>query len=339
MRNALLILIYLLATAAGVSAHETRPAYLEITEKTNGQLSILWKTPVLGDPPVFLHPLLGDVPLEQLPGDCEDISGASSGSLSAAVICEWQVKSMSTPLVGREVAIEGLAGTSTDALLRVNFADRTSVTRILKPTDHSWTIARGNSPSSSISATGFFRMGVEHILYGIDHLLFVLLLLLIVENPWLLLKTVTAFTVAHTITLGMAVLGYVRIPTAPVEATIALSILFLASELAHHQMGADGLTYRAPWLVAGSFGLLHGFGFAGTLAGIGLPHADIPRALFFFNVGVEAGQLGFILVMLAAIAVIRRVRIVWPAWSLQVPAYAIGSVASLWFLQRCTLLF
>jgi len=339
MRSALFSLAFLFVAVAGVAAHETRPAYIEITEKTGGQLSVLWKSPTLGDPPVVLHPVLDEMALEDFPGNCEEISGASSESLSGAVICQWEIKSTHAFLVGQRVAIDGLAGTSTDALVRVNFADGTSVTRVLKPADPSWTIAHGDSGASSISAVGFFRMGVEHILFGIDHLLFVLLLLLIVEKRWLLVKTVTAFTVAHTITLGMAVLGYVRIPAAPVEATIALSILFLASELAHHQMGTDGLTYRAPWIVAGSFGLLHGFGFAGTLASIGLPHSDIPRALFFFNVGVEAGQLGFILVMLGVIQVIRHLRIACPAWSVRIPAYAIGSVASLWFLQRCVPLF
>jgi hydrogenase/urease accessory protein HupE len=339
LRTAILVLVFLFACAAGVSAHETRPAYLEITETSGGRLSILWKSPTLGDPPVYLHPMLDDVALENLLGKCEQISGESSGSLSAATVCQGEIKPGSASLVGRRVAIDGLAGTSTDALVRLNFADGTSVTRVLKPADPSWTIAHDPGRGSSISAPGFFRMGVEHILFGIDHLLFVLLLLLIVENRWLLLKAVAAFTLAHTITLGTAVLGYVRIPVAPVEATIALSILFLASELAHHHMGADGLTYRAPWIVAGSFGLLHGFGFAGTLAGIGIPHPDIPRALFFFNLGVEAGQLAFILVMLSLIRAIRHFRISWPPWSVQIPAYAIGSIASLWFLQRCVPLF
>ena len=334
-----LILWLLFVAVAGVSAHETRPAYLEITERAQGQLSVVWKSPTLGDPPIFLHPVLVGVALEDLPGNCEEISGGASGSASGAVVCQWEIQSASTSVAGQRVAIDGLAGTSTDALVRVNFVDGTSVTRVLKPGGPSWTIERGDSSGSSISRAGFFRMGVEHILYGIDHLLFVLLLLLIVEKRWTLVKTVTAFTVAHTITLGLAVLGFVRVAAAPVEATIALSILFLASELAHHQAGRDGLTYRAPWIVAGSFGLLHGFGFAGTLASIGLPHADIPRALFFFNLGVEAGQLAFILVVLGVIRIIRGFRIAWPAWSAQIPAYAIGSVASLWFLQRCVPIF
>ncbi len=332
-----LVLLLLLATGR-VYAHETRPAYLEITEQTDGHLSVLWKSPTLGDPPVYLHPILGDVALEELPGQCDEISGAATGSAAGAVICEWTLKSPA-PLAGQDIAIDGLDGSSTDVLVRVSFADGASATRVLKPSDPSWKIERGAGTSSAISAAGFVRMGVEHILYGVDHLLFVLLLLLIVSNRWMLLKTVTAFTLAHTITLGAAVLGFVRIAVAPVEATIALSILFLASELAHHARGEDGLTYRAPWIVAGSFGLLHGFGFAGTLANIGLPHAAIPKALFFFNVGVESGQLGFIAVMLAVLAVIGALRISWPPWSAQLPAYAIGSVAALWFIQRCVPIF
>ena len=339
-----------MAAPPTVHAHETRPAYIEVTEQpparqpqTQSQQppqspsqiwSVLWKSPTLGDPPIYLHPVLGDTPLENLPGNCTEVSGGVS---SGATLCRWEIQAGAASLAGQRIAIDGLAGTSTDALVRVNFADGTSVTRLLRPEAPSWTIV--HSGQNSVSAAGFFRMGVEHILYGIDHLLFVLLLLLIVEKGWVLVKTVTAFTVAHTITLGLAVLGLVRVTPAPVEAVIALSIPFLAVELAHHIKGQDGLTYRAPWIVAFSFGLLHGFGFAGTLASVGLPQAAIPKALFFFNVGVEAGQLAFIAVCLSFLYALRRLEIRWPAWSRQVPAYAIGSLAALWFLQRCAAIF
>jgi len=334
---ALFALAAFLVSAPAVEAHETRPAYIEVTEQAGvasaRQWSVLWKSPVLGDPPIFLHPVLGDTALENLPGDCTEISGAGA----EAMVCQWEIPAGGASLAGQRVAIDGLAGTATDVLVRVNFADGTSVTRVLRPENPSWTIE--HSGQNSLSSAGFFRMGVEHILYGIDHLLFVLLLLLVVKRLWVLVETVTAFTVAHTITLGLAVLGFVRVTPAPVEAVIALSILFLAVELAHHNMGKDGLTYRAPWIVAFSFGLLHGFGFAGTLASVGLPQAAIPRALFFFNAGVEAGQLGFIVACLSFLYAMRKLAIRWPKWSRQIPAYAIGSVAALWFLQRAALIF
>jgi hypothetical protein len=331
-RRIVMLAMLVFAISTRLAAHETRPAYFEATEKTSDAVSISWKSPTLGDPPIELHPVLGEVVLENLPGECTQDNSPTGQS----TLCRWELpqEPATSGLAGRRIAIDGLEASVTDALVRVNFADGSSVTRLLRPAELSWIIARGPR-GSAVSAIGFFRMGVEHILYGIDHLLFVLLLLLIVEKRWALVKTVTAFTAAHTITLGMAVLGYVRVAAAPVEATIALSILFLASELAHHLQGKDGLTYRNPWIVAFSFGLLHGFGFAGTLANTGLPHADIPRALLFFNLGVEAGQLGFILAVLAAIRVVGTLKIPWPEWSEQVPAYAIGSVAAMWFLERC----
>jgi hydrogenase/urease accessory protein HupE len=183
------------------------------------------------------------------------------------------------------------------------------------------------------------RLGVGHILTGLDHLLFVAGLLLIVAGFTRLLKAITAFTVAHSVTLGLAALGVVDVPPTPVEAVIALSIVFLAVELAQHHRGADRLTYRKPWLVASAFGLLHGFGFAGTLTRIGIPAGDIPLALLSFNLGVEAGQLCFIAAVLALVYSLRTLEIAPPRWTRPIPAYALGSFASFWFLERCALLF
>ena len=189
-------------------------------------------------------------------------------------------------------------------------------------------------PSKSKIAGSYFVLGVEHILGGFDHLLFVLGLLLIVRNTMLLVKTITAFTLAHSITLAMATLGFVHVEQTPVEAVIALSILFLATELSKQNRGESGLTSRAPWLVALCFGLLHGFGFAGALTEIGLPQADIPIALLFFNVGVEVGQLMFVAAVLVVQFFIQKIKVAWPAWVEQVPAYGIGSLAAFWFIQR-----
>jgi hypothetical protein len=180
----------------------------------------------------------------------------------------------------------------------------------------------------------YLKLGIEHILLGLDHLLFVLALLLITRGTWLLIKTVTAFTVAHSITLALATLGYVHVPSAPVEALIALSIVFVAVEIVRLWQGREGLTERAPWVVAFTFGLLHGLGFAGALSEVGLPAGHIPVALLFFNLGVEIGQLLFIAVILCLFTLIRRVRISWPRWADLAVPYAIGSIAMFWVIER-----
>jgi hydrogenase/urease accessory protein HupE len=191
------------------------------------------------------------------------------------------------------------------------------------------------SASLAATASRFATLGIEHILLGIDHLLFVLGLVLIVQSAKLLVQTITAFTIAHSITLAVATLGFVHVPGAPVEAVIALSILFLASELTRQRRGESGLTARYPWLVAFSFGLLHGFGFAGALAEVGLPERDITLALLVFNLGVEAGQLLFVAGVLALLWLGRRVIVSPPPrWLQDAPAYAIGSLAAFWLIQR-----
>ncbi len=177
-------------------------------------------------------------------------------------------------------------------------------------------------------------LGIEHILIGIDHLLFVLALLFVVQGGWRLVQTITAFTVAHSITLGLATLGYVKLPSAPVEAAIALSIVFLCAEILRARDGQKGLTFRAPWVVAFAFGLLHGLGFAGALSEIGLPPPEIPLALLFFNIGVELGQLAFVAAVLALWWLWQRSRLGWPGWLHPLPAYAIGTLATYWFLER-----
>jgi hydrogenase/urease accessory protein HupE len=180
----------------------------------------------------------------------------------------------------------------------------------------------------------YFLLGVEHILSGIDHLMFVLALLLLVKGVRRVVVTVTAFTLAHSLTLAGATLGFVHMPGPPVEAAIALSIVFVASEIIHSRQGKPGLTESYPWVVAFTFGLLHGFGFAGALAEVGLPDNAIPLALLFFNLGVEAGQLLFIAGVLAVAIAWRRLRAPWPEWARWMPAYGIGSVAAFWTIER-----
>ncbi len=219
-------------------------------------------------------------------------------------------------------------------LVRVQTRDGARSTTLVHPSRPWLEIvpARG----SFAVAGAYLVHGIEHILLGYDHLLFVLALILIVRNLRVLIATVTAFTVAHSITLALATLGVVHVPGPPVEAAIALSILLLACEIARTSVGQPSITARWPWLVAFSFGLLHGFGFASALSEIGLPRGDIPLALFMFNLGVEIGQLVFIAAVLALLAVVRRIPI--PDSVTQrarpVATYAIGTLAAFWFVER-----
>jgi hydrogenase/urease accessory protein HupE len=235
-------------------------------------------------------------------------------------------------LAGEQIHFPGLNQTLSDVLVRIVLAEGDTFTKLVKAS-HPWVLVAG-PPSAWAVAWQYLELGVAHILLGFDHLLFVLALLLIVRGWRRLLATVTAFTVAHSITLAAATLGFVRVPGPPVEATIALSIVFLASELVKINHGQQSLTARAPWLVAFAFGLLHGFGFAGALADVGLPRAEIPLALLTFNVGVELGQIAFVSVALAAVWALGRVRKDWPSWAAQVPAYGIGTIAAFWLVER-----
>ena len=320
----LIPLAALLLWSAPAPAHESRPAYLEIAETGPGQYEVVWKRPQRGDLTLALH--------VAWPESCKDVVPGALQTVPGALIERRVLDCGETGLVGRGITIEGLAGTSTDALVRIQFRDGRVQTNLLKPASPSLTVA--SRPQAGQIAAGYFVMGVEHILLGIDHLLFVLGLVLIIQSVGLLVRTITAFTVAHSITLALATLGVVHVPQAPVEAVIALSILFLASELERQRRGEVGSTASRPWLVAFSFGLLHGFGFAGALAEVGLPDADIPLALLMFNLGIEAGQLLFVAGVLALLWLGRRVVVSAPRWLQDAPAYAIGSLAAFWLIER-----
>jgi hydrogenase/urease accessory protein HupE len=235
-------------------------------------------------------------------------------------------------LAGKQIDFPGLEQTLSDVLVRIEQLDGGTFTSLVKAS-RPWVVVEG-PPSAWAVAWQYLELGVAHILLGFDHLLFVLALLLIVRGWRRLLATVTAFTVAHSITLAAATLGFVRVAGPPVEATIALSIVFLASELIKVNRGLPSLTAQAPWLVAFAFGLLHGFGFAGALADVGLPRVEIPLALFTFNVGVELGQIVFVFAALAAVWLLGRIRKDWPGWAAQAPAYGIGTLAAFWLVER-----
>lgn len=304
-------------------AHEVRPAYLELREEKASEFGVLWKTPMRGEMRLALLP--------EFSGRTENLPPVATRQTDGAAVQTWRVKAIE-PLRGQSVRILGLEATMTDALVRIEFADGSSWVKRLTAQEPAAVIPPRQSGGSV--AAEYLKLGVEHILLGIDHLLFVLALLMITRGTWRLVKTVTAFTVAHSITLALATLGFVHVPQAPVEAVIALSIVFVAVEIVHARRGVEGITARAPWIVAFTFGLLHGFGFAGALSEIGLPQGHIPLALLFFNVGVEAGQLLFIAAVLAFVALARRVRVPLPRWAELVPPYAIGSVAMFWVIQR-----
>ena len=305
------------------AAHEVRPSYLELQEDRAGEFEVLFKTPMRGDLRLSLSATFS--------GRTDALIPATTRTTGDAAVQTWRFKARD-PLRGQIVAIAGLENTMTDALVRVSFLDGTSWVRRLTPQEPSAAIPL---LQNGWSVAGLYlKLGVEHILLGVDHLLFVLALLIITRRTWLLIKTVTAFTIAHSLTLALATLGYVHVPPAPVEALIALSIAFVAVEIVRQWHGQDGLTARAPWVVAFTFGLLHGLGFAGALSEIGLPEGQIPLALFFFNVGVEIGQLLFIAAVLGMFAVVRRMRPSWPRWARLAAPYAIGSIAMFWVIER-----
>jgi len=316
-----ILLFLLLAVSSAGVAHEVRPAYLRIQQTADQAYDILWRVPARGEMRLALY--------VRLPENCTTRGEARSWQQNAAFMERW-IADCDGGLVGKKILIEGLSATITDVLSRYERLDGTTQITRLTPADDSFVVT--DKESWQEVASTYSLLGVEHILLGIDHLLFVLALLMIVAGWRKLVATVTAFTLAHSITLAAATLGWVDVPQAPVEAVIALSILFVAAEIVHWRQGKPGITRHKPWLVAFTFGLLHGFGFAGALVEIGLPEHAIPLALLFFNVGVEAGQLLFIAAVLLAWSVLRKVS--WPVWAWRVPVYGIGTMATFWTIER-----
>ncbi len=323
--SALLLGVGMLAHLAVARAHESRPAYLEITETAPGRYDVLWRTPVRSGMPLPV--------VLKLPDEARNITEPTAREFSDSIM-ERRLVEVAGGLAGKRIEFPGLQASITDVLARVQLRDGAYSTTLVHPSQPWIEIAASQGPLA-VFAT-YVTHGVGHILLGYDHLLFVLALMLIVRSTRVLVWTITAFTLAHSITLALATLGVVHVPGPPVEATIALSILLLAAEIFHVRRGRPSLTARWPWVVAFSFGLLHGFGFAGALTAIGLPRNDVPLALFAFNVGVELGQLVFIAVMLWLLALARRVALPRPLvqHALPVASYAIGTLAAFWFVER-----
>ncbi len=317
----LLLTQLLLTLAAPLQAHELRPAYLGIQQTGEQRFELLWRVPEPDGPPLAI-----DV---RLPENCE----------TAGEILRWQESEMRVErwaavcaggLFGQRIEVGGLSAAAVEALARFERLDGTTQVERLSP-DKTGFVASQTESGWQVALT-YGVLGVEHILLGIDHLLFVLALVLLVSGTRTLLWTITAFTLAHSLTLAAATLGWVAVPQQPVEAVIALSILLVTLEIVHWRQGKPGITRRRPWLVAFTFGLLHGFGFAGALTEIGLPEQAIPLALLFFNLGVELGQVVFILAVLLSWSILKKAH--WPHWAWRLPVYAIGSMAAFWTIDR-----
>jgi len=322
----LIIFIYILSTGFSY-ADEIRPGYLQIKENANNLYSVLWKVPVRGNKKIKLYPLFHD--------SCIDKTQATTQLVNASYIQRWMI-ACDNGLKNKTVSIVGLPIANTDVLLHLELIGGISHTAQLTPSNPDYVIP---SEASFIEIIKTYTwLGIEHILLGFDHLLFVFALLLIVKSTRRLLITITAFTIAHSITLAGATLGLMSVPQQPVEAVIALSILFLSVEIVRAKQGKKGYAARMPWLVAFVFGLLHGFGFAGALDEIGLPQQAIPTALTFFNIGVELGQLIF---------VVGVVFITWLLHQLKqqklinkaetVVVYIIGGLSSFWLIERISM--
>ena len=320
------LLLGLFASVPSTWAHESRLAYLEINETAPGRYSVLWRTPVMSGMrlPVAL----------KFPDDVRNVTEPTVQELTDSLLERRVIDAGASGLAGKQIEFVGLQATITDVLVRVQILDGTYSTMLVRPSKPWAEIAASRGP---LAVAGAFLMhGIEHILFGYDHLLFVFALILIVRSRRVLLMTITAFTIAHSITLALATLGAVYVPRPPVEAAIALSILLLACEIVRLEHGQVGLTARWPWAVAFSFGLLHGFGFASALADIGLPRSDVPLALFSFNVGVELGQLAFIGVVFSVLTLAKRIRAasVIGHGALRAATYVIGILAAYWFFER-----
>ncbi len=317
--------LFVLAMFSGVAtAHEVRPAYLELTQTDAERFDVLWKVPAMGDN-LRLGLYL------RFPESCE-IESEPRGLFADNAYVERSSIHAPGGLVDQTIHIDGLRTTLTDVLVRIERLDGSTQVARMMPESPSLVVEA--SPSAWQLAWTYFVLGVEHILLGIDHLLFVLALLLLVDGWKRLVGTITAFTVAHSITLALATLGFVNVPGPPVEACIALSIVFVAVEIIRTRKGRPGLTEQAPWLIAFTFGLLHGLGFAGALNEVGLPTHAIPLALLFFNVGVEAGQLVFVAAVLLLIGTLSWLPTRLPSQLQRLAPYAIGSIAMFWVIER-----
>jgi hydrogenase/urease accessory protein HupE len=323
----LLAAVFVGAVAQHAGAHELRPGFLELRETGPGTYDFLWKKPAGGEIEIYIAPII--------PKECRLATSGQQQLTPGALVVRGTLR-CEGGIQGKMLAIDGLDSTVTDVIIRVHHADGRLESHLLKPVNPSVTL--GAQTTGWQRSRAYLRLGIEHILLGVDHLLFVLGLLLIVNDRWTLVKTITSFTIAHSITLAIATLGYASAPVPPLNAAIALSILFLGPEIVRRWRGQTSFTIRHPWVVAFAFGLLHGFGFASGLTMMGLPQAEIPLALLLFNVGVEIGQIFFVAIIILLERAFRTLEIRWPRLVEALPGYAVGSLGAYWTIQRTLML-
>jgi len=324
----LLLSALMLTLAWPLRAHETRPGFLVLREVAAGVYTLTWKRPTGGEVEIAIDPVV--------PAGCRLDAADRQQQLSPGALVVRGTLTCEGGLADKRLRIAGLESTITDVLVRIHHADGRLESHLIRAASPS--VILGGTTTRAQRALTYFFLGIQHILLGADHLLFVLGLLLLVGSTSMLVKTITAFTAAHSITLAIATLGYASAPALPLNATIALSILFLGPEIVRKWRGQTSFTIRHPWVVAFAFGLLHGFGFASGLTAMGLPQGEIPLALLLFNVGVEAGQLCFVALILLLEHAFRVLQVRWPGLMQRLPGYAIGAFGAYWTIQRVGLL-
>jgi hydrogenase/urease accessory protein HupE len=321
----LLPLLLGLCLAQGVHAHRFAPSLLNVQEVAPLTYNVVWKTPAQGVSNVPLHPVL--------PPSCEATNASEPQLEDTGVVVSWQLQCAALGadgLVGEKLGVSGLGANQASAMVMVSLLDGRRYQQVLNAEQGDFVIP-AQSTAGDV-ASDYTRLGAEHIWSGLDHLLFVFGLLLLVGGGSRLLWTITAFTVGHSITLSLVTLGFFNFPVALVEFAIALSIFILAVELT--RVDRRDALWRNPWWLAGGFGLLHGMGFAGALAETGLPQDNVPLALLFFNIGIELGQIAFILVVVAVGYLLRRPLAPWRERLLPVPVYVLGTLSALWCIER-----
>ena len=316
-----LTLFILLSPALG-SAHPLAPSLLELSEIADGKVAVLWKTPKTGSDGEMLTP--------ELPGHCVSSAEPVVETVGTGVVRRWEVACGEAGLVGAQVGVSGLRAAKANVVLRVKLAEGELVQAVLKPGTSRFTIPGGQEKSKAIA--DYITLGFEHIISGIDHLLFVLGLIVLVAGDRRLIGLITAFTIGHSLSLSLAAFGWVRIPPIPVDILIASTIFLLGLELVRGDRA--GFLRKRPWSMTLLFGFLHGLGFAGALVQVGLPQNEMVQALLCFNIGIELGQLAFVAVVLGNGALLLRLGTRWSRWSEKVLAYGIGSLACYWIVER-----
>jgi hydrogenase/urease accessory protein HupE len=328
MMRAIWFALFFIVWTGLAGAHESQPGTLEIKQLAADRYDVTWRAPIYYGKP---HPAR-----LQLPEDWQNIVQPTERRMADSIVFQRVIKVGKKSIEGEIINFPGLEATITDVFVRLARLDGTMMTAVVRPTKP-YVELRGER-SWSATAGEYIGLGFHHIMLGVDHLLFVLGLLLIVQGRMMLLKTITAFTVAHSMTLAIATLGFASVPLPPLNAAVALSIFFLGPEIVRSWRGETSLTIKYPWVVAFIFGLLHGFGFASGLSTTGMPSAELPWALLFFNVGVELGQLTFVFLVLWLIRSFRILEILWPRWAKLAPGYAVGSLGAYWTIQRSAIL-